>query len=114
MCDVLICGKEARTREISGRGEQVHRFFVRKRGQGTHALLKVRITLMSQLHRVCKTMRSLSLILALPTAIYAQTNAGYIPYGTEYAPAGNVLGEHIYPDGAATANGGYAVWEDNI
>ncbi len=69
---------------------------------------------MSQLHRVCKTLGSLGLILALPTAIFAQTNAGYIPYGTEYAPAGNLLGDQIYPDVAVTANGGYAVWEDNI
>jgi hypothetical protein len=55
----------------------------------------------------------LGLFLAIPTFAFAQTNY-YTAEGTQYAIAGSLPGDQIFPDVALNNNGGYIVWQDNI
>jgi hypothetical protein len=52
------------------------------------------------------------LFLALPAAVFGQTNY-YTTNGTEYAIAGSLPGDQVWPDMAAGPNGGFVVWQDN-
>ncbi len=54
----------------------------------------------------------LGLVLALPAAVFGQTNY-YATNGTEYAIVGSLPGDQVWPDVAVTANGGFVVWQDN-
>ena len=55
----------------------------------------------------------LGLFLAIPAAVFAQTNY-YAANGTEYPIIGSVPGDQVYPDVALNSKGGYVVWQDNI
>ncbi len=52
------------------------------------------------------------LLLALPAAVFGQTNY-YTTNGMEYAIAGSLPGDQVWPDVAAGTNGGFVVWQDN-
>jgi hypothetical protein len=52
-------------------------------------------------------------MLALPAVVWGQTNY-YATNGTEYAIVGSLPGDQVHPDAAVNANGGFAVWQDNI
>jgi hypothetical protein len=52
------------------------------------------------------------LLLALPAAVFGQTNY-YTANGTEYALVGSLPGDQVFPDAAVTAGGGFVVWQDN-
>jgi len=52
------------------------------------------------------------LLLALPAAVSGQTNY-YTTNGTEYAVAGQLPGDQVWPDVALGASGGFVVWQDN-
>jgi hypothetical protein len=54
----------------------------------------------------------LGLFLALPAAVFGQTNY-YTTNGTEYAVVGLMPGDQVWPDVAAGPNGGFVVWQDN-
>lgn len=54
----------------------------------------------------------LGLAAVLPLGAVAQTN--YAPQGTEYAVAGILPGDQVWPALAVNAAGGYVVWQDNI
>ena len=43
---------------------------------------------------------------------YAQGN--YVSQGTEYAPAGSLIGDQVYPSVAIKTTGGFVVWEDGF
>jgi hypothetical protein len=51
--------------------------------------------------------------LAFPNRGIGQTNY-YAAYGTEYAVAGSLPGDQVYPDVAVTPTGGFLVWQDNV
>src|SRR5882724_11109584 len=52
------------------------------------------------------------LFLAFPAALFAQTNY-YNTNGTEYAVAGQLPGDQVFPDVALNTGGGFVVWQDN-
>jgi hypothetical protein len=52
------------------------------------------------------------LLLALPAAVFGQTNY-YTANGTEYAVIGSLPGDQVFPDAALTTSGGFVVWQDN-
>src|ERR1017187_9902417 len=52
------------------------------------------------------------LFLVIPAAVFGQTNY-YTTNGTEYAVAGSLPGDQVWPDVAAGTNGGFVVWQDN-
>jgi hypothetical protein len=52
------------------------------------------------------------LFLVIPAAVFAQTNS-YTTNGTEYAIAGSLPGDQVWPDIAAGTAGGFEVWQDN-
>ncbi len=52
------------------------------------------------------------LLLVVPAAVFAQTNY-YTTNGTEYAIAGSLPGDQVWPDIAVGTNGGFLVWQDN-
>jgi hypothetical protein len=52
------------------------------------------------------------LLLALPAAVFGQTNY-YTANGTEYAVIGSLPGDQVFPDAAVTTSGGFVVWQDN-
>lgn len=52
------------------------------------------------------------LFLMLPAALFAQTNY-YGANGTEYAVAGALPGDQVWPDVALGSQGGFIVWQDN-
>jgi hypothetical protein len=52
------------------------------------------------------------LLLALPAAVFAQTNY-YTTNGMEYAVAGPLPGDQVWPDVALGSGGGFVVWQDN-
>ena len=52
------------------------------------------------------------LFLALPAVVFGQTNY-YTTNGMEYAIAGSLPGDQVWPDVAAGTNGGFVVWQDN-
>ena len=52
------------------------------------------------------------LFLVVPAAVFGQTNY-YTTNGTEYAIAGQLLGDQVWPDVAVNTNGGFVVWQDN-
>jgi hypothetical protein len=54
----------------------------------------------------------LGLFLALPAAVFGQTNY-YSKNGTEYANVGSLPGDQVFPDVAVTTSGGFVVWQDN-
>lgn len=57
----------------------------------------------------------LGLFLAIPAAVIGQTTNYYAATGTEYAIAGSLPGDQVFPDVAVNGtNGGYIVWQDNI
>jgi hypothetical protein len=53
------------------------------------------------------------LFLVIPAAVFGQTNY-YTTNGTEYAVAGSLPGDQVWPDAAAGTNGGFVVWQDNV
>jgi hypothetical protein len=52
------------------------------------------------------------LFLVIPAAVFGQTNY-YTTNGTEYAIAGLLPGDQVWPDVALGNNGGFVVWQDN-
>jgi hypothetical protein len=50
--------------------------------------------------------------LVIPAAVFGQTNY-YITNGMEYAIAGSLPGDQVWPDVAVNTNGGFMVWQDN-
>src|SRR5581483_12062678 len=52
------------------------------------------------------------LFLALPLSLFAQTNY-YGTNGVEYAIAGSLPGDQVWPDVAVSSAGGFIVWQDN-
>ena len=52
------------------------------------------------------------LFLALPAAVFGQTNY-YTTNGMEYAIAGSLPGDQVWPDVAVGPAGGFVVWQDN-
>lgn len=54
----------------------------------------------------------LGALIGVPAAGVAQTNY-YAANGTEYAVAGSLFGDQVFPDVAVTPNGGFLVWQDN-
>lgn len=52
------------------------------------------------------------LSLALPVLVVAEAN--YVPQGTEYAVAGMIPGDQVWPAVAISSQGGYVVWQDNF
>lgn len=75
-------------------------------------MLKITNSIMSFLQRVRFTLGVLGLAAFVPSLGYAQT--GYVVNGGEFAPAGNLPGDQVYPAVALAPSGGYLVWEDNI
>ena len=75
-------------------------------------MLKVNITIMSPLQRVCILLGVLALTGMVPSAVFAQS--GYTANGAEYAPAGNLPGDQVYPSVSLSTNGGILAWQDNI
>ncbi len=55
---------------------------------------------------------SLGLFLVLSATAFAQTNY-YSTNGTEYAIAGSLPGDQVYPDLSLNSSGGFLVWQDN-
>ena len=53
-----------------------------------------------------------SLLFALPSAVFAQTNY-FGTNGTQYAIVGQLPGDQVWPDISARTNGGFVVWQDN-
>ena len=53
------------------------------------------------------------LFLVLPATTFAQTNY-YTTNGVEYAIAGSLPGDQVWPDVAVATNGGFVVWQDNV
>ncbi|MGA2853011.1 MAG: hypothetical protein ABSE90_02605 [Verrucomicrobiota bacterium] len=53
------------------------------------------------------------LFLALPAAVFGQTNY-YTTNGMEYAVAGSMPGDQVWPDVAVGPAGGFVVWQDNV
>jgi hypothetical protein len=53
------------------------------------------------------------LFLVIPAAVFGQTNY-YTTNGTEYAVAGSLPGDQVWPDVAAGTDGGFVVWQDNV
>src|SRR5215467_14611234 len=58
--------------------------------------------------------RIICLLTAMATAgsVRAQTN--FIVSGSEYAIAGSLAGDQVFPSASVTPSGGYLVWQDNI
>src|SRR5258708_35627009 len=52
------------------------------------------------------------LFLAFPAALFSQTNY-YAANGTEYAIAGQLPGDQVFPDVALNTSGGFVVWQAN-
>jgi hypothetical protein len=52
------------------------------------------------------------LFLVIPAAVFGQTNY-YTTNGTEYAIAGSLPGDQVWPDVAVGGSGGFVVWQDN-
>ena len=52
------------------------------------------------------------LFLVIPAAVFGQTNY-YTTNGIEYAIAGSLPGDQVWPDVAAGTNGGFVDWQDN-
>lgn len=52
------------------------------------------------------------LLIGIPAAGFGQTNY-YTTNGTEYAIAGQLPGDQVWPDVAASTSGGFVVWQDN-
>lgn len=70
---------------------------------------------MSQLQRVFRTLGGFALLFGLPVVVHGQVSTNqFAPQGIEYAPAGAVLGDQIYPSLAVKTNGGFLVWQDNV
>jgi hypothetical protein len=53
------------------------------------------------------------LALGIPVLVSGQTNY-YTTNGTEYAIAGSLPGDQVFPEVAVTPAGGFVVWQDNI
>jgi hypothetical protein len=67
---------------------------------------------LSRFSRIAAICFCWGLLLALPSAVFAQTNY-YAPNGTEYAVVGSLPGDQVFPDAAVTTGGGFVVWQDN-
>lgn len=52
-------------------------------------------------------------LLAIATSA-VPSQGGFVPEGTEYAIAGTLPGEQVYPHASIKPGGGYLVWHDNI
>jgi hypothetical protein len=69
---------------------------------------------MLPIQRVCLTLGVIGLIAAVPIEVSAQSGSGFLRSGSEFAPAGSLPGDQVYPDIALTPGGGLIVWQDNI
>lgn len=52
-------------------------------------------------------------LMLAATVASAQTNY-YTPNGSEYAIAGSLPGDQLFPDAAISSGGGFVVWQDNV
>ncbi len=52
------------------------------------------------------------LTMAIPLLVFGQTD--YVPQGGEYAVAGVLPGDQVWPGVALGTSGGYVVWQDNV
>jgi hypothetical protein len=53
------------------------------------------------------------LVVGIPGVVFGQANY-YTANGSEYAIAGSLPGDQVWPDVAVTPTGGFVVWQDNI
>ncbi len=70
------------------------------------------MSLQSPFARKAAVILSLGFVLVLPATLFAQTNY-YATNGTEYAIAGQLPGDQVFPDVALNSSGGFVVWQDN-
>lgn len=66
----------------------------------------------SQFVRIAASSIGLGLFLVLSATVFAQTNY-YGTNGIEYAIAGSLPGDNVFPDMALNSSGGYIVWQGN-
>jgi len=67
----------------------------------------------SQFVRIAASSFGLGLFLMLSVTAFAQTNY-YGTNGTEYAIAGLLPGDQVFPNVALNSTGGFVVWQDNV
>jgi hypothetical protein len=99
-------------RKMSGLASNESQIVGRNYGQVVAGLIKLSENLMSLLQRICKTLGILSLAIVGPVIVSGQTN--YAPQAGEYAVAGNLASDQMYPHLGLKSSGGYIVWQDNI
>jgi hypothetical protein len=87
------------------------RFVQRNFGQNTAVRLCLGKLFMLSFAR--KIALCCSLVVGIPGVVFGQTNY-YTANGLEYAIAGSMPGDQVFPDAAVTTNGGFVVWQDNI
>jgi hypothetical protein len=85
-------------------------FFRQIRPDGLFSPLHMKST-SAYIQFYCASLFLLALIVVSPAV--AQTNY-YATNGTEYAVVGSLAGDQVFPDVAATTNGGVVVWQDNV
>jgi len=70
------------------------------------------MSLQSPFSRSAASFFSLGIVLVLAASASAQTNY-YATNGTEYAIAGSLPGDNVFPNAALNSKGGFLVWQDN-
>jgi hypothetical protein len=91
---------------------QLH-FFKRIFGQnGPMRLLSIVLLMSLSFARKAAICFCWGLFLVIPAVVFGQTNY-YTTNGTEYAVAGSLPGDQVWPDVAAGTSGGFVVWQDN-
>ena len=68
--------------------------------------------LMSLALSVWKRFAFSGLFAGIATAVLAENT--YAPQGGEYAIAGRLAGDQVYPQITLNSSGGYLVWQDNV
>src|SRR5580658_1669451 len=96
--------------------QRISHFFQLNFGQTNKAHLEypesICMSLQSPFSRSAVVFFSLGMFLVLAATAFAQTNY-YATNGTEYAIAGSLPGDQVYPDVALNSSGGFLVWQDN-
>lgn len=86
------------------------------------AVKKIKAENISKLKRVCLSLAKTGgalcvcivslVILSVTNSVHAQ--GSYMSQGTEYGPAGSLIGDQVFPNTAIKTTGGYVVWEDGF
>ena len=83
-------------------------------GQSRLAGLSYRRPMMLNTARVSKSIVGLAGALLAGSAFTASAQTNYYnPNGSDYAVAGSIPGDQVYPDVALSTGGGFLVWQDN-